>query len=106
MTTHKAKRIDNGEWITSMTIENKRSGLWFKDVDFKWVKVDPSTLCERVRGTEFFEGDEVYSKTHDLTGIITYSENSYSWRVRYGEESFRLDFAEDWKPTGKNRQKT
>ena len=111
MTTHKAKRMDNGEWVEGHFVEPN----WIigEEVDSSeeyfypefWTPIVKDTLCERVRGTEFFEGDEV---TDGKVKAYVEYDDLYSWWqvVITTEAAGRLTSqlgTGNWKPTGKNK---
>jgi uncharacterized phage protein (TIGR01671 family) len=98
----KAKRIDNDEWIESMTIANgtikrKRDWLFMQIGDDVWKQVNPKTVCQFTGlldkdGNKIFEGDKITycdfrgdytrkSSIHDgvidgWLGIIEWSNNN------------------------------
>ena len=110
----KAKRIDNGEWFEGyyMCIDCTHFivSLGATDLLFDWgdaYEIDPKTLCQQVRGTELFEGDEV--ERHELKGFIVWNDEVKMFRIEvtgktYEGETDTLNFFIDdsWKPTGKN----
>lgn len=105
----KAKRLDNGEWITASPLEEdgKVHSLVYveKDestgfTDIQEIEIDPSTLCEQVRGKNFFEGDEVHDGISP--GLITWHENG--WVVMVDDELIIFhSLTDDWTLTGTNK---
>ena len=113
----KAKRLDNGEWV-----EGYYTPLWsandseacainkgmIYDQDEQSLDtfpVDPKTLCQQVRGTDFFEGDEVTAQGSYsvLKGYWIYEESTRKWAIKQFDDKPSLDASYfDWQPTGKN----
>lgn len=104
--THKAKRRDNGEWvegdcISSYCIGVDFHGLTDEDVCFKAVhEIKPSTLCEKARGTDFFEADEVADG--NITGFIKWDKGTFRWIVALTNKIGMELYHTKWKPTGRN----
>lgn len=108
----KAKRIDNGEWFEGYYVHLDHThfiiGLNVVDLDFEFgdaEEIDPKTLCQQVRGTEFFEGDEFRSIHHPrIKGYL--ETDHFGCRIVFGDYSTELNCKEelikDWKPTAKN----
>jgi len=111
----KAKRLDNSEWVEGYC-SNWKHFDGKKHIDVHTIdlggfssrehEIDPSTLCQQVRGTEFFEGDEMIDeKGHKL--YWKFSEKDLRWYLatEYGDLRWSggiLITWDDWKPTGRN----
>lgn len=109
----KAKRLDNGEWVEGY-YSNWKHFDGKKHIDVHTIdlggfssrehQIDPSTLCQQVRGTELFEGDEVQQKW--MVANIFYCEETFSFRLKIWKEKegdyFTFPFSKKWKPTGRN----
>ena len=116
-TTHKAKDL-NGNWVEGWYEYDPDAlqvhALWVNSKKgFGNVKypINPSTLCERVRGTDFFEGDEMISDLSGQVGYLFYNSEFHKWQVEFksrdGEVKkidlwLALQYQSSWKPTGKN----
>ena len=99
-TKHKAKDLE-GNWV---------EGYYWNDKGEHWImvsdsscpahEISPSTLCERVRGTDFFEGDEITDGSGNR-GVIVWNQDSCGFLVDFYDHG--LDELGDWaKKTGKN----
>lgn len=113
----KAKRIDNGEWVEGWyeydpSYETKH---WILEIHERHSEgfsnnnhdIDPKTLCQQVRGTEFFEGDEVEMVGDNRfgSGFIEWSDEGFGWRVVHKEglpKGVATFHSFAWKPTGRN----
>lgn len=65
----KAKRIDNDEWIESMTIANgtikrKRDWLFMQIGDDVWKQVNPKTVCQ-FTGLLDKDGNKIFEGFHE-----------------------------------------
>jgi hypothetical protein len=113
MSLHKAKTL-TGEWVKG-DLFNATSGMTIienggsdpKNFHF----INPSTLCQQVRGTEFFEGDEVRFevafdlKRHKMIGHIVWNDQLKGYMIQNANSSDRYQFCEPYsiEPTGKNK---
>jgi ethanolamine utilization protein EutQ (cupin superfamily) len=104
---YKAKRIDDGDWVAGYYWEIKDT--WYirqiQRLHIFDFKIDPSTVCEKVKGTEFFDGDEVSSERG--TGYIEWNDTTLCWSVNYGAGERRTLWSilelEVVNKTGRNR---
>jgi hypothetical protein len=107
----KAKTL-TGEWVTGSHVQVNEKHYILDSCGYDRVKKRPFygheinslTLCQQVRGTEFFEGDEVEAVINNqqhVIGFITYNEDSFRWEVEVLGDILRWSL-KDWKPTGKN----
>jgi hypothetical protein len=118
MILHKAKRIDTGEWVMGFYLQTfdptkevntPASHFIFEGVNIKEaVQINPSTLCQQVRGTEFFVGDEFANPKDDIQSLfyIQYDDKLNQWWLMH-ENGSGITFADrlniGLKPTGKNK---
>ena len=103
---YKAKRLDNGEWVEGYYYNDFGDHyIYYPDIDVMVdIEIDPSTLCQQVRGTELFEGDEVELSSRDeyaKLGYISWNDYHKSFMVKVDSIHQRLD--NYWKTTGKNK---
>ena len=91
---YRAKRTDNGEWVEGFyAVARDIKGLTqhnilIADNDlgyFKWIVVDPSTICQCTRKHDIPEKKMIYE--HDFVSFLdTYStENGYAEQYCIGE---------------------
>ena len=80
----RAKRVNGGEWVNSMTISHgtikrKMYNVFFEVEPNKWVGVLPETVCQFSEITDK-NGNSIFE--HDLI-LIHDSESSYQFTVKY-----------------------
>ena len=113
----KAKRLDNGEWVEGYirplwtpkgfnqkyAIDKAQSYTYYED-SLGVYEIDPKTLCQQVRGTEFFEGDIVTAQGSYsvLKGYWIYEESTRRWAIKQLDNPSLDASYFDWQPTGKN----
>jgi hypothetical protein len=84
MIKFRAKRVNGGEWVKSMTIsygtiKRKMYNVFFEVEPNKWVGVIPETVCQFSEITDK-NGNSIFE--HDLI-LIHESESSYQLQLRY-----------------------
>lgn len=99
----KAKTL-TGEWVKGYYSRMKNSA-WIEGLNNPYClhKINPSTLCQQVRGTEFFEGDEFeYIHARESKFYLAFDEKKLQWILEneYQKVSYNLS---RFKPTGKNK---
>lgn len=83
MIKFRAKRVNGGEWVKSMTIsygtiKRKMYNVFFEVEPNKWVGVIPETVCQFSEITDK-NGNSIFE--HDLI-LIHESESSYQFTVK------------------------
>ena len=94
----KAKRLDNGKWI---------DGYYFRFNDRHYIstgtemiEIDKKTVCQKVRGTSYFEGDEVTDG--EGVGFIEWDIDDCKYVVLETPYRHNINSVDEWKITGKN----
>lgn len=82
MIKFRAKRVNGGEWVKSMTIsygtiKRKMYNVFFEVEPNKWVGVIPETVCQFSEITDK-NGNSIFE--HDLI-LIHESESSYQFKM-------------------------
>lgn len=115
----KAKTL-KGKWVIGEIIGNiiftqkpkiKSDSVGHWTIESAAYRINTSTICEQVRGTEFFEGDEVRFeialdlKRCKLIGRIVWNEQLKGFMIQNYYSSDRYQICEVYKikPTGKNK---
>jgi hypothetical protein len=100
----KAKRLDNGEWVEGYYVETPIAKyISIPDrIGNSDCLIDPKTLCQQVRETDFFEGDEIEEVGGDIVGLVEWDGEGKKWQVFSEGLRYGFDCVTDWKPTGKN----
>lgn len=101
--THKAKDL-NGNWVEGYYVNYGDPDLGIIVINSSHILVNPSTLCQRVRGTDFFEGDEVRRVDYPMVGYLKFDYKNCHWYISgYGWSATIEELGLDnLKPTGKN----
>jgi len=106
----KAKRLDNGKWVEGYLVNceydnHTQSNIFRSSIDY-WsaddVEVDTKTLCQQVRGTELFEGDEVEVECKKY--FIVWNNRYLDWELQATGKSLSYYIIRECeiKPTGRN----
>ena len=106
-TTHKAKDL-NGNWVEGWYyfFDHIHYLRCVNDKGFhEDYRINPSTLCERVRGTDFFEWDEVEHFGFDMIGNIEFDNDLLQYWVYHKNRTGFALWSElrNIKQTGRNR---
>lgn len=113
----KAKSLYTGEWVegyyeydpcfttTDHFINQPRDEGYCNQL----IEIDPKTICQQVRGTDFFEGDVVTIKgesNKDEEWFLVYEQYQWWLQLLIGDESDSIEltyeYTKEAKPTGKN----
>ncbi len=104
----KAKTLQ-GKWVEGYYLRFNDFEIITPHSDQGFLEIDPKTLCQQVRGTEFFEGDVVTIKgesNQDEEWFLVYEQYQWWLQLLIGDESDSIeltyDYTKDWQPTGTN----